>query len=94
MAQDILTYLECHAVRHDWEETSFLKAPSMGVAFDWHCVNCHGTKRELFSRNGVFISRTYRLPTDYRGPVGTTKTDYRRVWIAEKLAKQRGLKAV
>jgi hypothetical protein len=83
-----LPYLTCHAFRHDWEEVSVLKAPQFGVACDYRCTNCTGIKREIFSRmSGVLISRYYVLPKDYRGPVGTTKADYRKDWLEQKVSK-------
>ena len=89
------TYLECHAYRHDWDEISIMKEPSFGVAQDYRCTNCHGVKRVIVSRHsGAIITTYYKMPKDYRGPVGTSKSDYRKVWIEQKLKSQRKLKAI
>jgi hypothetical protein len=82
-----ITHLECHAFRHDWDEISFLRAPSYGIAQDWRCTMCLGVKRELWSRHGVFISRRYLMPDDYKSPPGMSKADYRKVWFDQKLKK-------
>lgn len=95
MSKDQLTYLQCHGIRHEWDEVSVLKAPSFGIACDYRCINCYGIKREIFSSiNGMLLSRYYKLPKDYRGPVGTTKSDYRKAFLTQKLKQQRKLKAV
>ena len=93
MASNQLTYLQCHALRHEWDEISVTKEPQFGVACDYRCINCFGIKREIFSRmNGMLLSRYYKMPLDYRGPVGTTKSDYRKVYLDKKLKAQRKLK--
>lgn len=92
MSKDQLNYLECHAIRHAWDEISVTKAPQFGVACDWRCTNCFGIKREIFSRmNGMLLSRYYKMPFDYRGPEGTTKSDYRKAYLDRKLKAQRKL---
>ena len=88
-------YLECHAYRHDWDEISVMKEPSFGVACDYRCTNCHGIKRVIVSRRtGEVLSRYYKMARDYRGPVGTTRQDYRKAWINKKIKNSRKLKAV
>lgn len=85
-------FLECHGTTHDWDEISVLKAPSYGIAADYRCTRCHGTKRVLISRlNGMVLSRQYNMPKDYKNP-HVTKADYRKEWFDLKLKK--GLKVV
>jgi hypothetical protein len=81
-----LPYLECHAVRHDWDEWSINRGASYGVTVEYRCTNCFATKREVYSRqSGILLSRYYYLPKDYRGPTGTTKADYRKAYFAQRL---------
>ena len=81
-------FLECHAIGHVWDETSSLKAPRFGAAFDYRCVVCTSTKRILISRmSGVVLSRQYYHVDGYKAPTGMTKADYRKIWVEKQLRK-------
>jgi len=86
-----LPYLECHATVHDWDETSVVTREGysgFGVAFDYRCTRCFGTKRVIVSRHtGLVLSRFYMMPENYKAPVGMSKADYRKLWISKKLKK-------
>ena len=89
-------YTRCRTIGHVWYDADSDWKTDRGVPMTLRCERCTMERREVWSRNGQLVYRTYIRPRDYLYARGErpSKDDFRLAMLALRLREARKLKAV
>jgi hypothetical protein len=86
-----MDYTRCRTYGHAWFEADSDWKTDLGVPMTLRCERCMMERREVWSRTGRLMYRTYQRPNDYGYARGETPTrdDFRVALIALRLKEAR-----
>jgi hypothetical protein len=80
-------YLRCKANQHAFPEDGSIPLSyrrGLGLRMDLKCMYCPTIRIDVISRaTGDVVTRRYWRPDDYKDTHPYTKSDYRRMWVAD-----------
>lgn len=96
------SYLMCRTMGHAWDVITADRMPRLGGEPVWmRCERCHTVRRDAVdTTSGRLLARQYVYDDSYRHAFDTafadaapTRSDYRRMLLAEHIVKQRAARA-